>query len=335
MGKLPRTYTGPGLVDLQVNGYAGLDFNGDPRSWTCEQFHLIGLALARRGVAAVLPTLITDDPALMISRAARYAKFAEEDEQLERCFPKLHIEGPFISSADGPRGAHPKRYCQTPQALPDLLDQLREASGDRIGIATLAPELDGAMELISRCVDADICPSIGHTQATAEQIGQAVAAGAGMSTHLGNGSHPALPRLDNYIQRQLAEDDLYASFIADGHHMPLTTLKNFIRAKTASRSILVSDAMAAVEIGPGKYKVGGELVMVSEDGRVAKPGTTCLAGSVLTLDRAVINVTSHCGVTFGQAWAMASTNASQMVGLPEPGQVTVEITAGRFSSCST
>ena len=157
MGKLPSIHTGPGLLDLQVNGYAGLDFNGDPADWTAEQFHLVCLALARRGVVAVLPTLITDDPALMISRAAQYATFAEEDEQLERCFPRLHIEGPFISSADGPRGAHPKRYCQTPQALPDLLDQLRDASGDRIGIATLAPELDGAMELISRCVDAGIC----------------------------------------------------------------------------------------------------------------------------------------------------------------------------------
>ena len=153
-----------------------------------------------------------------------------------------------------------------------------------------------------------------------------------MSTHLGNGSHLMLPRLDNYVQRQLAEDSLYASFIADGHHMPLTTLKNFIRAKTPGLSILVTDAMAAAEIGEGEYRMGGELVMVSKDGMVAKPGATCLAGSVLTLDRAVINVTLHCGVMFSQAWAMASSNPAQIAGLPEPLQVTVKIAEAGFSA---
>ncbi len=332
MGKLPSIYTGPGLVDLQVNGYAGLDFNGDPRGWTAEQLHMVRSAEARRGVVAVLPTLMTDDPALMISRAAQYNKFVEQDKQLERCFPKLHLEGPFVSSADGPRGAHPKKHCRTPQALPELLDQLRLASGGRIGIVTLAPELDGAIELISRCVDAGICPAIGHTQATAEQIGNAIVAGAKMSTHLGNGSDPMLPRLDNYVQRQLADDSLYSSIIAGGHHMPWTTLKTCIRSKTPGLSILVTDAMAAAEIGEGEYKMGGELVMVSKDGMVAKPGATCLAGSVLTLDRAVTNVTLHCGVMFSQAWAMASSNPAQMVGLPEPLQVTVEITEAGFSA---
>jgi len=324
-------FSGPALVDLQLNGYAGFDFNGDPDLWNSEQLHRIRLSLARRGVMAALPTLITDSPDLMLARVERYVELVSTDSQLASCFPKLHIEGPFISPFDGPRGAHPRRHCRAPAQLPQFVDRLADACGGRIGIVTLAPELPGAIELIGRCAELGVCAAIGHTRASREQINAVVAAGARMVTHLGNGADRMLDRLDNYIQYLLADDRLCASFVADGHHIPLTTLKNFIRAKTPERSVLVTDATAAAGMAPGHYTLGAETIVAHSDGRVTRPDESCLAGSSLTLDRAVINVHTHCGVSFEQAWAMASTIPAALVNLAPPPHITVRVDKNGFS----
>jgi N-acetylglucosamine-6-phosphate deacetylase len=340
MTALPHSFTGPGLVDLQLNGYAGFDFNGDASAWSAEQFHRVRDLLAGRGVVMALPTLVTGDPQAMVARARRYAEIVSTDAELAAAFPRLHVEGPFLSPSDGPRGAHSKRWCRTPAEMPDFLDRMIDASGagadspkaGRIALFTLAPELPGAIELIERLAAAGICPAIGHTEASAEQLDRAVAAGARMSTHLGNGSHQMLPRLDNYVQRQLADDRLFAGFIADGHHMPFCTLKNFIRAKTLARSILVTDAVAAAEMGPGRYMLAGGMVEVTPAGRCSHPGEPNLAGSALTLDRAVINTALHCDVTFEQGWEMASTRPAGLVALGKPRPVTVQVQGDRFSA---
>ena len=320
---LPSSYRGPGLVDLQVNGYAGFDFQSDPAGWTLEDMQALDEALDRRGVAMVLPTFITDGSEALIARARKYAALIERDPRLEARFPLLHIEGPFISPADGPRGAHPRRFCRTPAEEPELLAQLREVSGDRIGILTLAPELTGALDLIEEAAAAGICVGLGHTQASAGVLGEAVGAGAVMSTHLGNGSHQMLPRLDNYVQVQLADDRLAASFIADGQHMPFYTLKNFIRAKTPERAVLVTDAIVAAELGPGRYRSGHAEIVVTPELRASKPGEPNLAGSALTMDRAVVNATLHGGVSFEEAWAMASVRPADLLGLEMPPSITV------------
>ncbi|NQU42474.1 N-acetylglucosamine-6-phosphate deacetylase, partial [bacterium] len=219
----PSIYSGPGLIDLQLNGYAGFDFNSNPAGWTSNDLHRVRDALRRRGVIAAFPTLITDAVENILSRARQYAELVESDAQLETAFPRLHIEGPCISPEDGPRGAHPLAHCLSPVDMPDLVGRLQDASGGRIGILTIAPERPGALEMIRQAASQSICVAIGHTNATAEEIDRAIEAGARMSTHLGNGSHQMLPRLDNYVQTQLAEDRLWASFIADGHHMPFPT----------------------------------------------------------------------------------------------------------------
>lgn len=327
---IPQRHTGPGLVDLQVNGYAGFDFNGDSASWTVEDWTAVQAALARRGVVRALPTFITDAPARMIARARAYARLLDEAPDLAETFPRLHIEGPFIAPEDGPRGAHPRAYCTTPEAVPDLLRALQDASGGRVALLTLAPEVPGALGLIEAAAAQGVTVALGHTAADAATLDAAVAAGARLSTHLGNGSHQTLPRLDNYVQRQLADDRLLASFIADGHHIPFPTLQNFIRAKTPGRTILVTDAMAAADVGPGTYTLGGEAVVVDEALRVAKPGQPNLAGSALTLDRAVLNVVRHGIVSFEDAWAMASTRPAVLIGLPEPPAVTVRVEADGF-----
>ena len=329
---LPEKHSGPGLVDLQLNGYAGFDFNSAPQAWTAEAFHAVAEALARRGVVAALPTLITASSDGLTARARAYAAIVERAPELETVFPRLHVEGPFISSEDGPRGAHPAAHCRTPRSVPDLLERLQEASGDRIGILTLAPELPGALELIATATEQGICVAIGHTQASPEVIREAVQAGARMSTHLGNGSHQVMPRLANYVQAQLAEDGLFASFIADGHHLPWYTLKNFIRAKRPERCVLVTDAISGADAPPGRYPLGEEEVVVSADLRVQKPGALNLAGSALTLDRAVVNVATWCGVAFSEAWEMASSRAAGIAGLDPPRWVSVKVSTEGFEA---
>lgn len=331
-GQLPHRFAGPALVDLQVNGYGGFDFNSDPATWMVADWRGVRDGLAERGVAVVLPTLITAPADRLVAAARRYREILEEDPELEATFPRLHLEGPFISPEDGPRGAHPRESCALPVEQPDLVSRLMEESGGRVGLVTLAPELPGALELIERLSEAGIVVAIGHTAASAECLDRAVRAGARLSTHLGNGSHQMLPRLDNYVQAQLADDRLAASFIADGHHLPWYTLKNFLRAKTAARSILVSDAVAAADAPPGRYTIGEAVVEATPSGRVQVPGQPNLAGSSLTLDRAVVNVATHCGFGFEEAWAMASTIPGAVLGLAPPSEIEVEVSNKGFSA---
>jgi N-acetylglucosamine-6-phosphate deacetylase len=327
---LPSTWRGPGLVDLQVNGYGGFDFNGPAQTWTAEILREIQKKLHQRGVVAALPTLITDDESRMVARARRYAQLLAEAPALEGLYPGLHIEGPFICRDTGPRGAHPEAFCKDPDELPDFVERIWEASGGRIAVMTLAPELPGAIVLVERLANLGVCVALGHTSASAPIIRDAVNAGARMSTHLGNGSHSQLPRLDNYIQNQLAEARLAASFIADGHHIPFATLQNFIRAKTPDRSVLVTDAVAPADAGPGTYSLGEATITADKSLRVTTPGHTGLAGSALTLDLAIINVCRFCGISFEKAWTMASVNAAALIGLSTPAQIEVDIQEQRF-----
>lgn len=315
---------GPGLIDLQVNGYAGVDFNGPPTSLTRDALHHAAESMRRRGVVGCAITLITDEHAAMAARARRLADLLDADAALAGCYVALHVEGPFISPEDGPRGAHPREHTTTPADAPDLLPQLRDAGRGRVRIVTLAPELPGATEAIRWLADQGIVPAIGHTAATVAQLDAAVRAGARFSTHLGNGSHDLLPRLDNYVQAQLADDRLAASFIADGVHMPLFTLRNFLRAKGPALSILVTDAVAAADAPAGRYAIGS--VAVESDGRrVQRADGTSLAGSSLTLDRAVLNAYRHASLLLEQAWAMASRNPARLLGLADPPPVTVRV----------
>jgi N-acetylglucosamine-6-phosphate deacetylase len=329
---LPAGFTGPGLVDIQINGYAGFDFNGDPSTLTAERFEAVREKLRRRGVSAILVTLTTNSPESMIARAAAYSKVIEHSPELAAMYPGLHIEGPFISREDGPRGAHALKHVMSPSQRPDLIDRINDVCGGRVRVVTLAPETDGAIEMIGRLSRAGMCVAFGHTMATPAELQAGAAAGARMCTHLGNGSHNMLPRLDNYVQWQLAQDRLWASFIPDGHHMPFTTLKNFIRAKTPARSVLVTDAVSPAEMPPGEYTLGETVVVRAPNGRVSPPGKTHLGGSSLTLDMGVINTFRHCDVTFEQAWSMASEQPAKLVGLPVPAKVTVDIKEDGFAA---
>lgn len=300
----------PGFFDLQVNGFAGVDFNVP---CTPEQLQYAIEAQRKTGVTQFLPTLITSSFDNFASCARALVNFASD------AMPGIHMEGPYISPEDGPRGAHPRAHVIA-ASIEDFKRRHDAASG-KIVLVTLAPEVPNAIALIEYLVAANIKVAIGHTAATPEQIRAAIKAGATLSTHLGNGCANLLPRHPNFLWEQLATDELWASFIVDGHHLPATTVKAMMRAKTLERTILVTDAIAAAGCAPGVFELGGVTVELSADGRVAEPGKPWLAGSSLTMECAVANTVKFTGLPIDDVLPMASTRPANYLGLEPSGKV--------------
>jgi N-acetylglucosamine-6-phosphate deacetylase len=308
------TITLPGLFDLQVNGFGGVDFNG--ADLTEER---VGEALERMrttGVTRCLPTLITSSFDRFAAGARILARTADP------AVAGIHMEGPYVSPADGARGAHPPEHVAA-ASVEDFKRRQGAAQG-RIVLVTLAPEVPGALLLIEYLVAANVRVAIGHTAATPEQLRAAVAAGATLATHLGNGCPQMLPRHPNVIWELLAADAVFASLIADGHHLPPTTMKAMVRAKVPDRTILVTDAIAAAGCAPGRYSIGTVDCELAEDGRVSLPGTPYLAGSSLTLDRGIANTVRFTGLPLHAVVPMASTIPATYLGLTTAGTVTAD-----------
>lgn len=227
-----------------------------------------------------------------------------------------------MSPEDGPRGAHPREHV-TNATIADF-DRRQEAADGRIVLVTLAPEAPGALSLIDRLVKAGVRVAIGHTGGTPQQVEDAISAGATLATHLGNGCAQTLPRHPNFIWTLLAADPVAASFIVDGHHLPAATVKGLVRAKGVDRSILVTDATSAAACGPGRYSIGDVVCESREDGRVSLPGTPYLAGSSLTLDRAIANTVKFTGMPIEVVIPMASTIPALYLGVQTAGTVSAE-----------
>jgi N-acetylglucosamine-6-phosphate deacetylase len=314
MAQATRTVELPGLVDLQVNGFAGVDF-GEATLTPERVLEAVG-ALEKTGVTRFLPTLITSS-AEAFTRSARTVLAARHP-----AIAGLHMEGPYISPEDGYRGAHARPLVR--DADVDDFRRRQDAAEGRIRLVTLAPESPGALRLVEHLVAAGVRVAIGHTAATGAQIADAVRAGATLSTHLGNGCAQVLPRHPNVIWEQLGEDGLLASFIVDGHHLPPATVRSMIRAKTPGRSILVTDATAAAGMPPGRYTLGGQEVELSATGRVAAPGAPNLAGSALRLDAAIGNAVRFTGLPLEEVVPMATTRPAEYIGIASAGTVTAE-----------
>jgi N-acetylglucosamine-6-phosphate deacetylase len=304
----------PGLFDIQVNGFAGIDFNGP--DLTPDRIHEALERMRETGVTRCLPTLITssfDDFATSVFAMTRVSSPA---------LAGIHMEGPYLSPAEGARGAHPPQHLTLPTI--DDFHRRQEVARGLIRLVTLAPELPGALPLIEYLVDDGIKVAIGHTAATPPQIADAVSAGASLATHLGNGCPQMLPRHPNVIWELLAADTVRASFIADGHHLPPATVKAMIRAKGPARSILVTDAGAAAGSPPGRYRIGGVECELSDDGRVSLPGTEYLAGSALNMRDAVANTARFMSLGIDDVAPMASSNPAEFLGLPTAGRVAAD-----------
>ena len=304
-------YVSPGFIDLQVNGFLGVDFN-DPKC-TPEQIARSIRSLFATGVTRFYPTVITGAPADMLG-ALRNLKCAKEMLREGAAMDGFHVEGPHISADDGPRGAHPRRWVRPPNL--DEFHRWQEATGNQVRIVTLAPDWPQSLRYIEAITAEGVVASIGHTSASGQQIADAVSAGATLSTHLGNGAHPVMRRHPNYIWEQLAEDRLMADFIVDGIHLPPCFLKVALRAKTVARSVLVTDAAAPAGCPPGRYQLGEQAVELTADNRVMLVGQERLAGSALRMDRGVENLMRIAGLSLADAVSMATTNAARAGRVP-------------------
>lgn len=308
------TWVAPSFFDLQVNGCLGISFNSN--RLTIDDIRRVVQVCRAHGTNGICPTLITSSFEDLRHGFAALAEACESDADLARAMPGFHLEGPYIAVDDGPRGAHPREHIRRPDW--DEFLRWQDASGGRIRIVTLAPELPGALPFIERLAHSGVVVSIGHTAATPEQIRDAIHMGARLSTHLGNGAHATLPRHPNYIWEQLAADELWASLIADGHHLPDSVLKSILRAKTPGRCVLISDASSLAGLPPGSYECWGQEFEVRECGKIVVPDTDFLAGSGVFLDACVGHVVKLGLADASEAIAMASIRPRELLGLPIP-----------------
>lgn len=298
----------PALTDLQVNGYKGVDFHSPVLNH--DQVIEAIQMLAEIGVCSFYPTFITGNPDLISANLKTIAGVMNEGEEISRNLGGIHLEGPFISAEDGPRGAHAKEYCRLPDT--ELVKRWQETARGNIRIITLAPELPGSEELIKTCVKLNMVVAIGHTAAGVEDIQRAVDAGARLSTHLGNGAHKVMLRHPNYIWEQLAEEGLFASMIADNFHLGDAVLKVFSHVK-GEKGILVSDCMCYAGMEPGIYETSasGRLCLTKEGKLHMKGQPGRLAGSAATLPEGIRRMAGLIG--FSDAWDMASVNPARLM----------------------
>ena len=253
----------PGFIDLQVNGFAGVDYNS-PVS-TSEEIGRSLTALFSTGVTRCFPTVITGPPDKMIGALSNLTR-ARAELTNGQAMEAFHVEGPHISAEDGPRGAHPAEWVRPPDL--EEFKRWQDAADGNVRLVTLSPEWPNAPHYIEALRSQGVVTSIGHTGASAGQIADALSAGATFSTHLGNGTHATLPKTANYIWEQLAEPRLAASLIVDGYHLPQAFLRSALRAKGTDRCVLITDAVAPAMCVPGEYRLG-EVDVERKEGMVA------------------------------------------------------------------
>lgn len=300
----------PTLFDIQVNGAGGVTLQGE--QVTVDDVVALTRYLAQRGVSCWVPTLITG-PLDAMEHGCRVLAEAMQHPEVAGAVPGIHLEGPWISPDDGPRGAHPAAHVRPPAAAD--FDRLNRAAGGGLLYVTLSPSWPGAPEFIQMLSWNAITISLGHHDATAEEIHAAALAGARLCTHLGNGLKPTINRHFNPLWPQLADDRLAAALIADMHHVPPDFLQTVVRVKGPRNTLLVSDAVEITGCAPGPYTLFGADVDLREDRRICLRGTELLAGSGSMLLEGVFNLAAHTELSLAQAFACASQVPARLLGV--------------------
>ena len=302
-----HVYLAPGFIDVQVNGFAGADYcqAGTPIEEIGRSLDVIYSS----GSSRIFPTVITNSAEEMVGALKNLAN-AKEQLPNSAVMEGFHVEGPFISPKDGPRGAHPQRWVIPPDI--DLFYRMQEAAGGLIKLFTLSPEWPEAPAFIEKVAATGVTVSIGHTCATSEQISAAVSAGATMSTHLGNGADKVLQRHPNYIWQQMADDRLFAGLIVDGIHIGQDFLRVALRAKGLDLPVLVTDAAPPAGCTPGEFRLGEVVVDLLPPGdRVVVHGTDRLAGSALFMHKGVEKLMTLGGVSLSDAVRLGTLNPAR------------------------
>ena len=284
----------PRYIDLQVNGYVGVDFNGN--EVTVERLHAACVALRRDGVAGILATIITDAVDRMAGRLKQIARARQEDPLVRDMVWGFHVEGPFLNEAPGYAGAHPVEHVRP--AGVDAMRCLLDAADGLVRLVTLAPERDAGLKVTSFLARQGILVAAGHCDPSLDQLRAAIDAGLSLFTHLGNGCPMVMHRHDNIIQRALSlSDRLTMCFIGDGVHVPYPALGNYLRLAGVERSVVVTDAISAAGLGPGRHRLGAQTIDIGEDLVAWSPDHTHFMGSTATMPRMVAGMRDALGLS--------------------------------------
>jgi N-acetylglucosamine-6-phosphate deacetylase len=313
----PQLFVAPGLVDIQINGYNGIDFS-DP-GLTPEDLRNIVEGLWEVGVTSILATVTTASDEQLLGAFMALSN-GLSDPAVSMTIPGFHLEGPYISPVQGFRGAHPEIHIRPP----DLQEfkQYQEAANNMIRLLTVAPEFEGVIPIIEYCTDNDIVVSLGHHNGSAEQITAAVDAGASFVTHLGNGCANMIHRHNNPLWPQLAEDRLTAGLITDGFHLNKAEVQTFYKVKGDELTVLVSDAVDLAGLPLGEYNRWGGVVELTAD-VVKFPAENVLAGAASPISKCVGNMMQFTGCSLESAINMATRNPARLIGLDDVGEIKV------------
>lgn len=294
----------PGLIDLQVNGVNGIDFNDV--SLTPKDVLDASEYLLMKGVTQFFPTVITNSDEHITQLLKILVTACDSHPLVDAMVKGFHLEGPFISPKEGAKGAHDSKYIKAPDW--DVFSRYQKAAKGRIKLVTIAPEWEGACDFIKKCKENQVLVSMGHSLASTQQIRLAAEAGLSLSTHLGNGVPLLIQRHPNVLWDQLAEENLTTMIIADGHHLPDSFLRIVLKVKK-DNVILVSDATKFAGMAPGEYTtfIGGE-VTLDKNGKLSiKGGDGLLAGAAKNLIECIETLLSRRLASMDEAWHMAST----------------------------
>lgn len=305
-----ENYIAPGLVDLQVNGIGGVDFND--LMLTSGEVLKATRYLLSRGVTTFFPTIITNSDENILTLIHNIIQACDSYPIVKETISGIHLEGPFISPIEGARGAHHSQYIKSPNWA--LIQRLQEVARGKIKMVTIAPEWDNACEFITKCRENNILVSMGHSLAETQQIVKAIEAGMTLSTHLGNGVPLLIRRHPNMIWDQLANDELYTMIITDGHHIPDSFIKVVTKIK-GEKTIIVSDATCFAGLPAGEYEstIGGRVILESQKRMSIKGAGGLLAGAAKDLLEDVETIVNHKLATLSEAWKMASINVTDML----------------------
>lgn len=321
-------YIAPGLIDIQINGYLSVSFSlegadetpAGTGELTVKDVSKVTYALWEEGVTTYFPTLTTNSHELLLKNFATLAR-KMDDPSILGSIPGFHLEGPYISEVDGYRGAHPKEHVRKPDWNEFL--ELYKASGEKILLVTVAPEVEGSFEFIRKCNDQGIIVSLGHHNGSAQIIKQAIDNGAVLATHLGNGCANIINRHHNPIWPQLADDRMMISIISDGFHLPPEVLQVFYKTKGAENIIIISDVTSYAGLPPGKYKIkNGEAIEKTRDGNLRFSGQEGgLYGSASPLPRGIGHIMKVTGCSLAKAIQMATINPARLHNLGDRGKL--------------
>ena len=298
------------IFDIQVNGYGGVDFNSDDLS--AQALHQACEKLHDDGVSEILATIITEKLPLMQQRLGRLAQLREQDPLAMQMIRGFHIEGPFISPTDGFRGAHP--LDSVLPATVDAMQSLLDAAKGLTKLVTLAPEHDKNMQTTKLLAKQGLTVAAGHCDASLDQLKEAIDAGLSLFTHLGNGCPAVMARHDNIVQRALSlSDQLWLCFIADGVHVPMFALQNYLKHAGLDRCIIVTDAIAPAGLGPGTYTLSRWTLQIGEDLAARSHDGSHLVGSAISISRAIDNLKKHLALTQAQINQLICTNPNRAI----------------------